>query len=96
MDSLASDAEVAAGTNNMRQLYRIVGRLTNQQNSSNQMIRDLNGALLACTDDPVRTSKEHFETISNSAHSNDSLFEENNKTTIRKITIIKSAMPLRR
>ena len=58
MDILASDAEVAAGISNMRQLYRIVDRLTNQQNSSNQPIRDLNGALLTCNDDQVLISKE--------------------------------------
>ena len=70
----------------MRQLYRIVGHLTNQQNSSNQPIRDLNGAQLTCTDDQVRRWQEHFETISNTAHSNESLFEESNIATNRKIT----------
>ena len=78
MDSLASDAEEAAGTNNMRQLYRIVGRLINQQNNSNQAIRDLNGALLTCNDDQVRRWREHFEAIRNSAYSNESLFDESN------------------
>ena len=71
-----SDAEVAAGTNNMRQLYRIVGRLTNQQNSSNQPIRYLHAALLTYNDDQVRRRKKHFEAIVNSAHSNEFLFEK--------------------
>ena len=92
MDSPASDAEVAAGTNNMRQLYRIVGRLTNQQNNSKQPIRDLNRALLTCNDDQIRRWKEHFKAISNSAHSNESLFEESNAATNKKITAISSSL----
>ena len=82
MDNIASDAEAPAGTNNMRQLYRIVGRLTNPQSSSNQPIRDLNGALLTCNEDQIRRWKEHFEATSSLASSRDNIFEETNASSI--------------
>ena len=87
MDNLASDAETAAGTNNMRQLYSIVGRLTNQQSSSKQPIRDLNGALLTCNEDQIRRWKKHFEATSNLASSSDYIFEEPNASSNSKISI---------
>ena len=78
MDSLAGDAEVAGATNNMRQLYRKVGRFTILQNSSNQTILDLNGSPLTCNDDQVLGWKEHLEAISNSAYINESQQKNNN------------------
>ena len=86
------NAELAAETNSIRDLYRIVGRLTNYQNNSNQPIRDLNGALLTCNDNQVRIRNEYFEAISNSALSNKYLFEESNVAINRKIATISPSL----
>ena len=72
----ASDAEAAAGTNNMR-----------QQSGSNQPIRDLNGALLTCNEDQIRRWKEHFEATRNFASSSDDIIKETNASSSSKISI---------
>ena len=64
--------------------YGNIGRLTNQQNNSNLPIRAVNEALLTYNNDQVRRRKEHFEAISNSTHSNGSLFEDNQQERVNQ------------
>ena len=54
--------------------------------------RHLNGALLTSNDDQMHRWKQHFEAISNSAHSNESVFEESNSATNKKGTTISPSL----
>lgn len=63
-ENLASEAEVAAGANNMRELHLLIGRLSNQNINRNHAIKDADGQLLTNTDEQTRRWKQHFESIS--------------------------------
>ena len=56
--------------------------------SSNQPIRDLNGALLTCNEDQICKWIEYFEATSNLASSIYYIFEETNASSRSKISII--------
>lgn len=85
-DTLASEAENAAGANNMRQLYKIIGRLSNQNFNHNKAVKDVNGQLLTTTEQQIRRWKEHFEEISHVEDDN----EENLGLTDQLSTLIES------
>ncbi|XP_073841391.1 uncharacterized protein [Musca autumnalis] len=65
LESLADEAEKAAGSNNMRQLFQIIGRLGKQNFNQNKPIMDINGQLLTSTEQQTQRWKDHFETTSN-------------------------------
>ncbi|XP_075162791.1 uncharacterized protein LOC142235424 [Haematobia irritans] len=65
LQNLANEAEAAAGANNMRELHKIIGQISNQYRNHNQLIKDEQGRLLTTTEEQTRRWKQHFESISN-------------------------------
>ncbi|XP_065369063.1 uncharacterized protein LOC135961491 [Calliphora vicina] len=64
-ENLAGEAEDTAGANNMRHLYPIISRLSEQNFNHNNAVRDCIGQLLTTVEQQTRRWKEHFENISN-------------------------------
>ncbi|XP_073831797.1 uncharacterized protein [Musca autumnalis] len=62
---MAKEAEAAAGSNNMKELYKIIKRYTNNSQIRSQPIRDTNGKLLTNAEEQTKRWKQHFEKISN-------------------------------
>lgn len=67
-ESIAQEAEDAAGANNMRKLYQVISRLSNQKFKSNKGIKDKNEVLLTNVEQQSRRWKQHFEEISNAVN----------------------------
>ncbi|XP_075150688.1 uncharacterized protein LOC142224787 [Haematobia irritans] len=71
IETMAKEAEAAAGANNMKELYRIISRLTNQSLNHTQPVKDSDGKLLTNVEQQMKRWKEHFEEISNITDGND-------------------------
>ncbi|XP_073831762.1 uncharacterized protein [Musca autumnalis] len=64
-EAMAKEAEAGAGSNNMRELHKIIKRLSNNSQTRTQAIRDTNGKLLTNVEEQTKRWKQHFEDISN-------------------------------
>ncbi|XP_073821719.1 uncharacterized protein [Musca autumnalis] len=64
-EAMAKEAEAAAGSNNMRELHKIIKRLSNNSQTRTQAIRNTNGKLLTNVEEQTKRWKQHFEDISN-------------------------------
>ncbi|XP_073821416.1 uncharacterized protein [Musca autumnalis] len=60
-EAMAKEAEAAAGSNNMKELYKIIKRYTNNSQIRSQPIRDMNGKLLTNAEEQTKRWKQHFE-----------------------------------
>ncbi|XP_043062759.1 uncharacterized protein LOC122319494 [Drosophila yakuba] len=66
LDRLATDAERAAGENNMRSLYQQIARIA----GTHQPVRDLESNLLSNDDAEIRRWRQHFMGISHTTSPN--------------------------
>ncbi|XP_073814313.1 uncharacterized protein [Musca autumnalis] len=81
LESIATDAENAAGANNMRKLFEIVGKLTNCKLKSNRGIKDENRELITDTEKQTHIWKRHFEQISSTDDNADEIQHIRNENT---------------
>ncbi|XP_073811664.1 uncharacterized protein [Musca autumnalis] len=63
--NLAEDAEAAAGSNNMRSLHQLIGRLANTYTSRTAIVKDDGGNLITCVEGQTKRWREHFIRVSN-------------------------------
>ncbi|XP_073821534.1 uncharacterized protein [Musca autumnalis] len=70
LELMASDAEAAAGANNMKELHQIINHISNKTGSRSHAIKDKNGNLLTDTAEQTRKWRQHFMEISNCGNAN--------------------------
>lgn len=64
-DQLATEAETAAGTGNMKVVYDITKRLCNKKSRSMEHIKDKNGTILTKDSEIKARWQEHFSEVLN-------------------------------
>ncbi|XP_073829123.1 uncharacterized protein [Musca autumnalis] len=79
-EKMAREAEAAAGANNMKDLYKVISRMTNQSSNYAQAVKDIDGKLLTNVDQQINRWKQHFESISNIFEENDVQSDQNMET----------------
>lgn len=65
IDNLATQAESAAATANLKDLYEITKQIANKPGRKSTPVKDRDGELLTNVDEQLRRWKEHFENILN-------------------------------
>ena len=65
VDGLADEAEAAAGSQDVRTLYRITKVLSGKYSSCNQPVKDASGNIIPGEDGKRKRWKEHFEAVLN-------------------------------
>lgn len=71
LETMAIEAETAAGANNMKELHQIISRLSNQNMNRSHAVKDENGNLLTNGMEQTRRWRQHFADISNLTNLND-------------------------
>ena len=65
MENLAKEAEEAAGSRNMKQLYDITKKLARKQRQAERPVKDRNGKTLVGMEQQLARWAEHFEELLN-------------------------------